>query len=376
MADPTLLRITSPRNGDILNRHDGLETEDSLLVTVKGSVSGTAEVNVNGVAATVAAGEFTCQVPISKRRNTLCAVAKTPNGEYTDEAVVLWDKKSFKRYRFSIDDNIQWLKDLGSHAEDYFSLFDHWYLAFWQRMHEEYGTKVHMNIYYQTDAFDLTSMPTKWKDEFQANGDWLHLSFHGLADKPDRIYRNAYYPQVAADFDLVMGHIRRFAGNEVTSRATTIHWAECPKRAIGAVKDRGIDTLIGLYWVSDGVCTTGYYFDPALCEYVNTRDYYYDPESDLCFVTCDQVVNSFAPEDVVKQLDAQEASPHTAELIELLIHEQYFREDLRYIAGDQIVSYHQPDVQQKVINALEWVTKRGYEPVFWGEGFCGNPAVV
>jgi len=62
-----------------------------------------------------------------------------------------------------------------------------------------------------------------------------------------------------------------------------------------------------------------YYFDPALCEYVNARDYYYDPETDLCFITCDQVVNSFSPEDVVKQLDGQEASPHTSELIELLI---------------------------------------------------------
>ena len=123
------------------NRHDGTETDESLLITVKGAVSGTATVTVNGVAATVEAGEFTCQVPISRRTNSLEAVAKTPGGDYADTITVLWDNKSFKRFRFSIDDNIMFLKDLGQHPEDYSSLFDHWYLAFWQRMHQEYGTR-------------------------------------------------------------------------------------------------------------------------------------------------------------------------------------------------------------------------------------------
>jgi len=369
-------RITSPRNGDILNRHDGAETDESLLITVKGSVSGTATVTVNGVAATVEAGEFTCQVPISRRTNILEAVAKTPGGDCADTITVLWDKKSFKRFRFSIDDNIMFLKDLGQHPEDYSSLFDHWYLAFWQRMHLEYGTKVHINIYYQTEGFDLTNMPTKWRDQWQNNADWLHLSFHALANNPDRIYRNAVYTQVAHDFDLIMGHIRRFAGNEVTSRATTIHWAECPKAAVTAVRDRGIDRLIGLFWLTDGQCTTGYYHDPATCEYINSRDYWKDTETDLVFVTCDQVVNSYSPEDVVRELDKQEQSPHTCELIELLIHEQYFRTDLQYIAGDTIISYYKDDIQQRVIEALKWVTKRGYEPVFWGDGFCGNPTEI
>jgi len=103
----------------------GLETMTACL-SREGSVSGTAEVSVNGVPPPWR-GEFTCQVPITSAGNAVRG-RQDPNGDCTDEAVVLWDKQSFKRYRFSIDDNIQWLKDLGAHAEDYASLFDHWYL--------------------------------------------------------------------------------------------------------------------------------------------------------------------------------------------------------------------------------------------------------
>jgi len=83
----------------------------------------------------------------------------------------------------------------------------------------------------------------------------------------------------------------------------------------------------------------------------------------MIFVSCDEVVNSYSVEDVPKILDAQEQSPHTCELIELLIHEQYFREEL---------SIYQPEIKDKVVAALEWVTQREYEPCFWCEGFLGN----
>ena len=49
---------------------------------------------------------------------------------------------------------------------------------------------------------------------------------------------------------------------------------------------------------------------------------------------------------------------------ELLIHEQYFREEL---------PWYQPGIQDKVIESLRWVTARGYQPVFWGDAFLGNP---
>jgi hypothetical protein len=357
---PAELKITHPRDGDVLNRHDGAESESELVVPVRGVAPPGASVTVNGIEAERAGGEFSCTVPITRKKSEIIAQA----GEARDEALVWWNKGSHKRFRFSLDDNILFLKDLGLHPDDYSSLFDHWYLEFWRQMHEQYGAKIHINIYYQTEGFDLTQMPEKWKDEWQENAWWLRLSFHALQNEPNRTYRNATYSQMAHDYDLVCGHIRRFAGNEVISNTTTVHWAECPQDAIIALRDRGIERLIGLFWVRNGVCTTGYYFPPEHCEYCHSRDAWYDRETGLLFISCDAVVNSLSVEQIGPHLEERESSPHTGEMIELLIHEQYFREEH---------PIYQPTIGEKVETALRWVTERGYEPVFWGDGFLGTP---
>jgi hypothetical protein len=233
----TPLAIAFPADGDILNRCDGVESPDSLLVTVRGTAPAGASVPVNGQPAARDGDAFTCAIPITARRNAIRAEA----GNESVGIEVFWNRGSRKRYRFSVDDNILFLKDLGLNPDAYASLFDHWYLDFWLSMHKRYGTKIHINIYHQTDGFDLAQMPDRWRDEWRQNADWLHLSFHALQDKPDRPYRNARYAQMAHDFDLVCGHIRRFAGNETLSRTTTVHWAECPKDAALALRDRRYD---------------------------------------------------------------------------------------------------------------------------------------
>ncbi|MCC6696741.1 MAG: hypothetical protein IT365_14015 [Candidatus Hydrogenedentes bacterium] len=352
------IEITSPQDGDVLNRNDGLESPEGLRIRVEGR-SAAPKVTVNGVACTVEQDRFRCDVALTRRRQTLTA----QYGETQHQIDVWWNRGSKPRYRFSVDDNIEFLKDLGTEPDRYPSLFDHWYLKFWREMHETYGTKVHLNIYYQTDGFDLTQMPAKWKEEWQASAEWLHLSFHALQDKPDRPYRNAVYTQIAHDYDLVCGHIRRFAGNEVLSTTTTTHWAECPKAAIGALRDRGIEQLVGLFEIQDGVCTTGYYHDLEQCAYCDRRGAWYDRETGLFFVRCTSVVNLLEVEEIVPFLNRRTATPHTSEMVELLIHEQYFRREL---------SYYQPTVMDKVRTAIRWVHERGYEPVFWSDGFLGS----
>jgi hypothetical protein len=353
------VRIDSPRDGDVLNRHDGRNDEQRLVVAVRGQASGESPVRVNGIAAERTGVSFICRVPIDRRRQTITAAC----GDASDSIEVRWDAASRKRFRFSVDDNILFLRDLGLAPQRYPSLFDHPFLGFWRRMHDVYGTKVHFNIYYQTDGFDLTQMPERWREEWQANASWIRLSFHALQDKPDRPYRNARYAQIAHDFDLVTGHIRRFAGNELLGRTTTVHWAECPLEGVAALRDRGIEQLIGLFWLTDGACTTGYYLTPQECEYVNGRCAWFDRRSGMMFISCAAVVNSLEVDEIEAHLEARAANPHTSDMMELLIHEQYFRPELYC---------YQPDIERKVETALRWVTRHGYEPVFWGDGFLGG----
>lgn len=355
----TDLQVIFPRDGDVLNRHDGVETEQGLKVTVRGRARADTRVLVNGREAARSGDAFTAETLLERRYAPIAVEA----GQERARLEVWWDKGSRKRYRFSSDDNILFLKDLAVDAARYRSLFDHWYLGFWREMHDAYGAKIHVNIYYQTDGFDLTQMPDRWKDEWRGNTDWLRLSFHALQDKPDRPYRNAQYAQMAHDYDLVCGHIRRFAGVELIGNTTTVHWAECPKDGMRALRDRGIERVIGLFTVREGVCTTGYYLSPEQCAYCDTRGAWYDRETGLMFVRCGAVVNALEVEQIPDFLDARAASPSAGEMMELLIHEQYFRQEL---------ALYQPTVKDKVRVALDWATRHGYEPVFWGDGFLGT----
>jgi hypothetical protein len=83
------------------------------------------------------------------------------------------------------------------------------------------------------------------------------------------------------------------------------------------------------------------------------------------FIRCTSVVNAIEVERIASHLDERASTPQTAEMVELLIHEQYFRKEL---------SYYQPTVMEKVRAALDWVSEKGYKPVFWSDGFLGTPA--
>lgn len=364
------LQIVSPRDGDYLNHHDGRIEGSSLYLNVTGTCPAGALVTVNGVPANVNGEQFTCETAVTPQDWTLTATA----GEEQHEIAVMADFKSRKRYRYSIDDNIEFLHDLGTNPDAYNSLFDHWYLKFWKHLHDDYGTKVHINTYYELSdgSWNTSLMPDKWRDEWEANSDWLHLSFHARQNLPGRIYKDADYDQMAEDYELVVEQIKRYAGEAVLTSETTVHWAEAPLEACRALKDRGIDILIGLFWVRNGECTTKYYLDLEQAAYCHTRDAWQDTDEGLTFVSCDAVVNGLALANVIPTLEQQAGNPHTGDMIELLIHEQYFRQDLLLVESGRRYNYFQHDVFQKVEDGVRWLAEQGYEPCFWSEGLLGS----
>jgi hypothetical protein len=356
------LAILWPHDGDVLNRHDGQLTDEALVIQVTGITPPDAEVTVNGIPAVVEGKSFTCSVPLTQCEEII--EARATHGVATIR--VLCDRNSVPRYRFSVDDNIHWLADLGREPDSFSSLFDHWYMAFWRRMHREYAAKIHLNIYYQTldHSFNLSMMPEKWRDEFEESSDWLRLSFHALQHMPNRLYRQATYDQIAHDLELVMNEIKRFAGPALTTRTTTIHWADMPREACRALVDGGVDRLISLfYYIWDA--PTWYYLDEQMANYIHTRDAWWDTTESIIFVDCDAVINGLTLDQIVPHLELRAANPHTGEMLELANHEQYFRKDLP--------GFYQPDIFEKSERAINWVTEHGYEPCFWGDGFLGSP---
>src|ERR1035437_4630688 len=115
-----------------------------------------------------------------------------------------------------------------------------------------YGTKVQFNIYYETDGFNLTQMPDKYKPEWRRNRDWMGLTLHARADKPDQPSIHATAEKIRGDYRLVTREIERFAGRELQSDITTVHWGETTREGARALHAEGIRAMPGYFLLADG----------------------------------------------------------------------------------------------------------------------------
>jgi hypothetical protein len=352
------VRILEPPDGAILNRSDGRIEGGKLWTPVHGETR-SERVFVNGIEAKVEGGRFEAVVPLADAETRL--IAKDVSGVHS--ITVLRDRNSYPRYRVSVDDNILFLADLARNAGTYQSIFDNPYMAFWREMHRKYGAKIHFNIYYETPGFNLSQMPLVYRAEWQANRGWIRLTFHARADQPARPYLDAPAEKVIADYRLVTREIERFAGKELLSPVTTIHWGEATREACRALRAEGIRVLVGYFELDkSGAPRVSYYLDRDRTSYLSGRDYWKDNALDLFFIRHDMVINNVDLAQIEPRLEKLAADPHQSQLLELMIHEQYWHPSF---------PAYKPDYRERVERAIAWAARRNYRPVFWSDGFLG-----
>jgi len=201
-------RFVFPIDGDMLNEHDGTVRDRSLFVNVR-LESDSPTLVVNGRTAEARGGEFSVELPLDGYRNTLAAV--DASGEI-EKIVVYRLTDAVGKYQFFIDDVIWMFRDIARNQSTSSSIYDNAYLAFFRGLYDRYGTYTHMHVYYETDGFTLEQMPDKYKAEWQAAAEWLRLTFHAYADKPDFPHRNATFERTLRDCQRVTDQIKRFAG--------------------------------------------------------------------------------------------------------------------------------------------------------------------
>ncbi len=260
------------------------------------------------------------------------------------------------RCRFSVDDCIWFLRDTALHAER--SIFENGFLRLWRDLHERYGVKVGFNVYYEDldTGWTIARMPDRFRDEWRDNADWLRLTFHARADRPEMPYVSSSYDEVARDCRQVTDEIVRFAGKEVLSACTTLHWGMATREGCRALRDNGYEALVGYFETRDGKPWVAYYLDEERTRYLNTHDTWRDDETGLLFIKHDLVLNLYPVDEIVPRLDAVYSDPNQSEVLELMIHEQYF---YPRFAG------YQPDAAEKVRLAAEWVASHGYRWAFY-----------
>ncbi len=356
-----MLKIIEPFHGAVLNHRNGKQTDENLLIRVRMQADTTDEVTVNGVSATPNGSEFTAEIALTNKETDIIAVS----GVEQDYVRVVWDRHSRPRYRFSVDDNSFFLRDIV--RNQYKSLFDCFNLDVYRKLHEKYGAKFAINLFFETPEkdFNLTQFPDRYKGQWHDNSDWLTLAFHAYAEFPDRPYQNTEPEKLAADFDIVSEQIIRFAGQEAYSPPTVIHWAIIRPDALAVLVKRGVRMLsTGLWWRDESKWDINYVLDDAQCEYLSTHDALKDFDSGIVFSNADITCNNTPVNQTASTLQKRADDPNTAEIIDLFTHEQYFWDFYKnYI----------PDHAERLDAAIRWATENGYEPVFFHEGLLGGP---
>lgn len=358
------IEFLNPVDGDVLNEFDGEVGDESGHKVLKTRVRVVAPadrcIKINGVSA-VSVGKlddnkvlYEASIILDGYRNTIAA--KDENTGNESEMVIYWIKDGTGKYRISIDDNIWFLRDITKNSNTYKSIFENPYLKAYKDVHDKYGTKFHFNLFYQTEGFNLSQMTEKFKSEWQANADWIKLTFHALQEFPNRPYDDASYEDMKRDYLLVTNEIIRFAGEELLSPVTTTHWGSATLQGARALRSLGIKALVGYFkHDKEGKPLVSYYNDDETINHLNKRDYWKDNAEDIMFVKHDIVLNTFKLKDIVPYLENIRKDPHQAGVMEMMIHEQYFYDYYRsYI----------PEYKEMLMTAARWATENGYKPAF------------
>ncbi len=348
------IRFTEPLTGsfflftDEKRQHGGAHAECRL------SAPRGHRITVNGLLCTEQKGEYRVTVPLPKQGHQLLLAEDSTDGSRAICEVYRVDLPQ-KVYRVSVDDNIWFLQDIAQNQAHYQSIFQNPYLAMYRRLHEEYGTKFHFNIYFtcpEHGGFSLPSLSDRFRAEWQSVNDWMTLSFHARADLPNWPYSHAGYQEVYADCRAVMDEIERFAGYR--GYVTTLHFAEATKDGIRALFDCGVRALLGDFSRDEnGKGKLCYFASEEEFEAVRRRCFRRDPDTGMIFFACDTVLNTMPPDKIRAELSQFAVTYPDRAFVDLLIHEQYFYPDYEN---------HLPDYEARLRTGIEWCRDRGYVP--------------
>ena len=153
--------ILFPLDGIMLTDAAGERIGDTLKINARVQARDGRNFTINGQPLpNLWHGTYRADIILDKYENKV-VVRDEDTGE-TETVTVYFLKKGFKKYRFSLDDNIWFLQNLTENQDKYESMFEDPYLALLKTMHEKYGTKFHVNIYYETDrhgGWNISQIP-------------------------------------------------------------------------------------------------------------------------------------------------------------------------------------------------------------------------
>ena len=249
---------------------------------------------------------------------------------------------------FTVDDNIRFFREITEN--NYESIFDHPYLAMYKRLHEEFSLKIQLNLFYKTDGFTLSDMTDKYGIEWAENSDWLKMSFHSDFENVNP-YKESGYGEVYSDCNRVNREILRFASEKTLAKTTTLHYCDTTESGVRALADNGVSGLLGIFGSEENP-RTSYSLSEENAREIRRGKFL--KVGNMSYSSLSIVLNSFPVDVILEKLISLGDRSH----LNVMIHEQYFYPDYKR---------YQPEFEDKLRVAFDFLKKNGYESVFFEE---------
>lgn len=358
-------KFNFPRDGVVLFNSAGEASNGKLKIKCNITADPGSKIVVNGVLCTSNLTTYTAEITLDKFRNVIYAKDLDSNEEQV--LTVFYAKDAHMKYQFSLDDNIWCFQNIAKNQHIYNSVFEEPYLALLKTMHDRYGTKFHMNIYYECPefgGFDITQMPDKYKSEWEYNSDWLRMSFHARANEPDRTYIRGTYDEVLLYAEKVHNEIIRFAGEKTLNlKTTTIHWGDTTVEGCRALRNLGVRLFAGSFnplAKARNNAPVAYYLGAEECFLLDTYGAYYDKKEDMFFrrggtgtqhTPLDQMADNYAYYTKTHPLYTYRA---------MCVHEEYFY---------PFYKAYMPNYYERFDTAIKWHVENGFKSEFAADVF-------
>ena len=208
-------------------------------------------------------------------------------------------------FNLTFDDTIDLFKDLTD--TNYKSIFENNILSWVKSLHDEYGVVVTFYTMYESDDFNLSQCPGKYKDEFIANSNWLKFGFHTLNGKTS--YETG---DISADYLTTINELIRIVGSEAIDNVVRLQSFQGSKEGVSKLLSLDEEPVVGLMTADDS--RQSYYLDDEENKYIYCHD---RMEKDGCYFISTDMRMEYVDnvERKIKELSSDSWNNQTGDLV-------------------------------------------------------------
>ncbi len=186
------------------------------------------------------------------------------NKSYTrTDSYVLENNTGNNIFNLTFDDTIDLFEDLTN--SNYKSIFENSTLSWAKTLHDKYGVVVTFYTMFESNDFNLSQCPSKYKNEFISNSNWLKFGFHTLNGNTS--YETG---DISVDYLKTINELTRICGSDSIDNVVRLQSFQGSKEGVLKLLSLDEEPIIGLLTADDS--RQSYYLDDDENKYIYCHD--------------------------------------------------------------------------------------------------------